>query len=75
MSDAYGFLAPIYQPLSRLVFGRDLIYANQAFLEGNTGKKDIDHWWRRWGGLPAFWEEFGGGVLGFVAQDDSIGHQ
>lgn len=39
MSDAYGFLAPIYQPISRLVFGSDLIYANQAFLAGNSGKK------------------------------------
>lgn len=39
MSDSYGFLAPFYQPISRLVFGRDLIYANQAFLEGIAGKK------------------------------------
>jgi hypothetical protein len=39
MSDSYGFLAPIYQPLSRLVFGKNLIYANQAFLEGNEDKK------------------------------------
>lgn len=33
MSDAYGFLASIYQPISQLVFGKDLIKANQAFLE------------------------------------------
>ncbi|MFN4000052.1 class I SAM-dependent methyltransferase [Algoriphagus sp.] len=39
MSDAYGFLAPIYQPLSQLVFGKDLIQANQAFLESYEGKK------------------------------------
>jgi SAM-dependent methyltransferase len=39
MSDAYGFLAPIYQPISRLVFGKDLVYANQAFLESSKGKK------------------------------------
>jgi hypothetical protein len=39
MSDAYGFLAAIYQPVSRLVFGRDLIDANQAFLEGNVERK------------------------------------
>ncbi len=39
MSDAYGFLAPFYQIISRLVFGGDLIYANQAFLEGVEGKK------------------------------------
>jgi cyclopropane fatty-acyl-phospholipid synthase-like methyltransferase len=39
MSDAYGFLAPFYQPIAKLVFGRDLIYANQAFLEGVEGKK------------------------------------
>jgi hypothetical protein len=39
MSDAYGFLAPFYQLLSRVIFGRDLIYANQAYLEGNKGKK------------------------------------
>lgn len=39
MSDAYGFLAPIYQPISRLVFGKDLFYANQAFLEDCEEKK------------------------------------
>lgn len=39
MSDAYGFLAPIYQPLSRLVFGRDLLDANQAFSVLGSGKK------------------------------------
>lgn len=39
MYDAYSFLAPIYQPLSRLVFGKDLIRANQAFLERNGDKK------------------------------------
>jgi hypothetical protein len=39
MHDAYSFLAPIYQPLSRLVFGKDLIRANQAFLERNGDKK------------------------------------
>lgn len=39
MSDAYGFLAPIYQPISRLVFGKNLIYANQAFFEGYGSKK------------------------------------
>lgn len=39
MSDTYGFLAPIYQPISRVVFGKDLIYANQAFLEESIGKK------------------------------------
>lgn len=39
MSDAYGFLAPFYQRLSRLVFGKDLIHANQAFLEGNESKR------------------------------------
>lgn len=39
MSDTYGFLAPIYQPISRVVFGKDLIYANQAFLEESRGKK------------------------------------
>ncbi|GAB3231727.1 class I SAM-dependent methyltransferase [Algoriphagus aestuariicola] len=31
MSDDYGFLAPFYQPLSRLVFGKDLIAANSCF--------------------------------------------
>lgn len=41
MSDAYGFLAPIYQPLSRLVFGRDLIEANRAFSELGRGKKSL----------------------------------
>ncbi len=39
MSDAYGFLAPIYQSFSRTFFGNDLIYANQAFLEESEGKK------------------------------------
>lgn len=39
MSDAYGFFAPFYQRFSRLVFGRDLIYANRAFLEGLASKK------------------------------------
>lgn len=39
MPDAYSFLAPIYQPLARLVFGKDLIRANQAFLEEVEGKK------------------------------------
>lgn len=39
MSDAYGFLAPIYQPLSRFVFGRDLIEANLAFNDLARGKK------------------------------------
>ncbi|GAA0879878.1 hypothetical protein GCM10009119_28470 [Algoriphagus jejuensis] len=38
MSDAYGFLAPIYQPLSRLVFGKDLIEANQVFSALAYGK-------------------------------------
>lgn len=39
MSDAYGFLAPIYQPLSRMVFGGDLVEANQTFNELARGKK------------------------------------
>ncbi|OOG69343.1 class I SAM-dependent methyltransferase [Algoriphagus sp. A40] len=41
MSDAYGFLAPIYQPLSRLVFGPDLLNANRAFLDLSMGKKSL----------------------------------
>lgn len=39
MSDAYGLLASFYQPISRFVFGKDLIYANQAFWEGLECKK------------------------------------
>lgn len=39
MSDAYDFLASFYQPISKFIFGHDLIYANQNFLEGNEGKK------------------------------------
>lgn len=35
MSDAYRFLAPFYQFLSQLVFGKDLLEANQFFLEKN----------------------------------------
>lgn len=41
MSDAYGFLATIYQPLSRAVFGRDLIEANQVFSAFGRGKKSL----------------------------------
>lgn len=41
MSDAYGFLAPIYQPLSRLVFGSDLLRANRAFLDLARGKRAL----------------------------------
>ncbi|MBN7809435.1 class I SAM-dependent methyltransferase [Algoriphagus sp. H41] len=33
MSDDYGFLAPLYQPISRLVFGKDLIAANSFFAD------------------------------------------
>jgi spermidine synthase len=39
MSDAYGLLASFYQPFLLLLFGKDLIYANQAFLEENKDKK------------------------------------
>ncbi|HSF52393.1 MAG TPA: hypothetical protein VLA71_01505 [Algoriphagus sp.] len=39
MSDAYGFLAPIYQPLSRVVFGGDLVEANQTFNDLARDKK------------------------------------
>ncbi|WP_026968909.1 class I SAM-dependent methyltransferase [Algoriphagus terrigena] len=38
MSDAYGFLAPIYQPLSTLVFGGDLVAANSVFSALAAGK-------------------------------------
>lgn len=41
MSDAYGFLAPIYQPLSTLVFGEDLVAANSVFSALATGKKSL----------------------------------
>jgi hypothetical protein len=41
MSDAYGFIAPFYQFLSRLVFRRDIILANQEFLEDFLGNKII----------------------------------
>ena len=41
MSDAYGYLAPIYQPLSRLVFGPDLLNANRAFLDLGRGKRAL----------------------------------
>lgn len=41
MSDDYGFLAPIYQPLSRLIFGKDLIDANLAFNDLARGKKSL----------------------------------
>ena len=41
MSDAYGFLAPIYQPLSRLVFGKDLIEANTAFSGLAEGRRSL----------------------------------
>lgn len=60
MSDAYSLLAPIYQPLSRLVFGRDLIYANQAFLEGIIGKKLLIIG----GGDGAAYREFRGNMQG-----------
>lgn len=39
MSDAYGCLSRLYQPLSKVVFGRDLMEANQAFVAENLGKK------------------------------------
>lgn len=41
MSDAYGFLSPIYQPLSRLFFGRDLLEANTAFTHLASGKRTL----------------------------------
>lgn len=41
MSDNYGFLAPFYQLLSRAVFGRKILEANQAFLTENLGQKQI----------------------------------
>lgn len=41
MSDTYGFLAPIYQPLARAVFGKDLIEANAAFSGLAYGKKSL----------------------------------
>lgn len=39
MSDAYGCLSRFYQPLSKVVFGGDLVEANQAFIAENLGKK------------------------------------
>ena len=41
MSDNYGFLAPFYQLLSRAVFGRKILDANQVFLAENLSKKLI----------------------------------
>lgn len=41
MSDAYGFLAPIYQPLSKLVFGNDLIAANAVFSTLAQGRHSL----------------------------------
>ncbi len=41
MSDAYGFLATIYQPLSGLVFGKDLIAANSVFSALAQGKRSL----------------------------------
>lgn len=41
MSDAYGFLAPIYQPIARLVFGLDLLNANRAFLDLGRKKRSL----------------------------------
>lgn len=41
MADDYGLLAPIYQPLSRLVFGEDLLEANRAFLDLGRGKRSL----------------------------------
>jgi SAM-dependent methyltransferase len=41
MSDAYGFLAPIYQSLSRLVFGQDLLNANRVFMDLGRGKRSL----------------------------------
>lgn len=39
MLDAYGCLSRFYQPLSKVVFGGDLVEANQAFIAENLGKK------------------------------------
>ena len=39
MSDAYGCLPRLYQPLSKVVFGGDLVEANQTFVAENLGKK------------------------------------
>jgi len=41
MSDTYGFLAPIYQPLSTLVFGEDLVAANSVFSTFSRGKHSL----------------------------------
>jgi len=41
MSDKYSFLAPIYQPLSRVVFGKNLIEANTAFSTLGEGKRSL----------------------------------
>ncbi len=41
MSDAYGFLAPIYQPLSKFIFGDDLVAANSVFSALSRGKRSL----------------------------------
>jgi hypothetical protein len=41
MSDEYGFLAPIYQPLSQAVFGKDLVKANSAFTMLGQGRRSL----------------------------------
>lgn len=41
MADDYGLLAPIYQPLSRMIFGEDLLDANRAFLDLGRGKRSL----------------------------------
>jgi hypothetical protein len=41
MSDAYGFIAPVYQFFSQLVFGMDIIRANQEFLDEFLDKKIV----------------------------------
>lgn len=41
MADDYARLAPVYQALSRLVFGEDLIRANRCFLDPEEGLKSL----------------------------------
>lgn len=61
MSDEYGYLAPIYQKLSQVVFGSHILNANRAFVGENLSQKLVIIG----GGDGMAYQHFGASLVGW----------